>query len=96
MPIGNWADGDIAVSCTGIGEAFIYAGGARDIAARIAYGSADLDDACAAMLAEVAHQRGDGGVIAIDRSGAVTMAFNSPGMKRAVAGAGRQPFVGIR
>jgi isoaspartyl peptidase/L-asparaginase-like protein (Ntn-hydrolase superfamily) len=35
-------------------------------------------------------------VIAIDRSGAVTMAFNSPGMKRAVAGAGRQPFVGIR
>ena len=71
-------------------------GGARDIAARIAYGSADLDDACAAMLAEVAHQRGDGGVIAIDRSGAVTMAFNSPVMKRAVAGAGRQPFVGIR
>ena len=94
--IGNWADGNLAISCTGIGEAFIYAGGARDIAARIAYGSADLDDACAAMLAEVAHQRGDGGVIAIDRSGAVTMAFNSPGMKRAVAGAGRQPFVGIR
>ena len=72
--IGNWADGNLAISCTGIGEAFIYAGGARDIAARIAYGSADLDDACAAMLAEVAHQRGDGGVIAIDRSGAVTMA----------------------
>lgn len=94
--IGNWADGDLAISCTGIGEAFIYAGGARDIAARIAYGGASLDDACAAMLTEVAHQRGDGGVIAIDRSGAVTLAFNSPGMKRAVAGAGRQPFVGIR
>ncbi|WP_301750724.1 isoaspartyl peptidase/L-asparaginase [uncultured Erythrobacter sp.] len=45
---------------------------------------------------EVARQRGDGGVIAFDRSGAVTMAFNSPGMKRAVAGAGRQPFAGIR
>jgi beta-aspartyl-peptidase (threonine type) len=94
--IGNWADDDIAVSCTGIGEAFIYAGGARDIAARIAYGGASLDDGCNAMLAEVARQRGDGGVIAVDRSGAVTMAFNSPGMKRAVAGAGRQPFVGIR
>lgn len=94
--IGNWADADIAVSCTGIGEAFIYAGGARDIAARIAYGSASLDDACDAMLAAVARQHGDGGVIAIDRSGAVTLAFNSPGMKRAVAGSGRQPFVAIR
>jgi len=94
--IGNWADGDLAISCTGIGEAFIYAGGARDIAARIAYGGASLDDACAAMLAEVAHQRGDGGVIAIDRSGAAVMAFNSPGMKRAFAGAGREPFVAIR
>jgi L-asparaginase/beta-aspartyl-peptidase (threonine type) len=93
--IGNWADEAIAVSCTGIGEAFVYAGGARDIAARIAYGGAALDDACAAMLASVAHHRGDGGVIALDRSGAVTMAFNSAGMKRAVAGAGRAPFVAI-
>ena len=93
--IGNWADGNLAISCTGIGEAFIYAGGARDIAARIAYGGASLDDACEAMLAAVARVHGDGGVIAIDRCGAVTLAFNSPGMKRAVAGATLQPFVAI-
>lgn len=93
--IGNWADGDIAVSCTGIGEAFIYAGGARDIAARIAYGGESLDAACAAMLGSVARQQGDGGVIAIDRYGGVTMAFNSPGMKRAVAGAQHPPTVRI-
>ena len=93
--IGNWADGDIAVSCTGIGEAFIYAGGARDIVARVAYGGASLDDACEAMLATVARLHGDGGVIAIDCSGAVTLKFNSPGMKRAVAGANYQPFVAI-
>lgn len=93
--IGNWADGDIAVSCTGIGEAFIYAGGARDIAARIAYGRASLEDACNAMLAGVARQQGDGGVIAIDRQGAITLAFNSRGMKRAVAGANHPPIVAI-
>lgn len=94
--IGNWADGTIAVSCTGIGEAFIYAGGARDIAARMAYGGASLDRACSGMLEGVAAHHGDGGVIAVDHKGQVTMAFNSPGMKRAVAGAGRAPFVGIR
>jgi L-asparaginase/beta-aspartyl-peptidase (threonine type) len=93
--VGTWADGTLAVSCTGIGEAFVYAGGARDIAARMAYGGASLDEACEGMLAGVAHHRGDGGVIALDRSGAVTMAFNSPGMKRAVAGAGRAPLVSI-
>lgn len=93
--IGNWADNALAVSCTGIGEAFIYAGGARDIAARILYGGASLDAACHAMLDAVARQRGDGGVIAIDLTGAVTMAFNSPGMKRAVAGANRAPIVAI-
>ncbi|QDH33675.1 isoaspartyl peptidase/L-asparaginase [Porphyrobacter sp. YT40] len=93
--IGNWADDQLAVSCTGIGEAFIYAGGAREIAGRMAYGGASLDEACHAMLASVARHHGDGGVIAIDRSGAVTMAFNSPGMKRAVAGAGRPPVVAI-
>ena len=93
--IGNWADDRLAVSCTGIGEAFIYAGGARDIAARMTYGGASLEEACEAMLGSVARHGGDGGVIALDRSGAVTMAFNSPGMKRAVAGVGRVPFVGI-
>lgn len=93
--IGNWADAQIAVSCTGIGEAFIYAGGARDIAARMAYGGETLGAACDGVLAGVARHRGDGGVIAIDRSGTVIMAFNSPGMKRAVAGAAHAPLVAI-
>lgn len=93
--IGNWADDAVAISCTGIGEAFIYAGGARDVVARMAYGGESLDTACRAMLNTVARQRGDGGVIALGRDGALTMAFNSPGMKRAVAGAAIIPFVGI-
>lgn len=93
--IGNWADDRIAASCTGVGEAFIYAGGARDIAARMAYGGANLDEACRSMLEEVERRRGDGGVIAIDRTGAITLTFNSLGMKRAFAGANHSPFVAI-
>lgn len=93
--IGNWADDKVAISCTGIGEAFIYAGGARDIVARMAYGGASLDAACFGMLEEVARRQGDGGVIAIDTKGVITLAFNSPGMKRAVAGANHPPFVAI-
>lgn len=84
--IGNWADSEVAVSCTGIGEAFIYAGGARDLAARMAYGGESLENAGASVLAAVARYRGDGGLIAVDRHGEVIMPFNSPGMKRAAAG----------
>ncbi|QZD88874.1 isoaspartyl peptidase/L-asparaginase [Qipengyuania aurantiaca] len=84
--IGNWADSEVAVSCTGIGEAFIYAGGARDLAARMAYGGESLEQAGDALLAAVARNRGDGGLIAVDRMGNVTMPFNSAGMKRAVSG----------
>ncbi|MBX7541279.1 isoaspartyl peptidase/L-asparaginase [Qipengyuania sp. GH29] len=84
--IGNWADSDVAVSCTGIGEAFIYAGGARDLAARMAYGGQSLEQAGASLLAAVAQNRGDGGLVAVDRYGKVAMPFNSAGMKRAVSG----------
>lgn len=94
--VGNWADSEVAISCTGIGEAFVYAGGARDIAARMAYGGANLTGACEALLNEVARYRGDGGLIAIDRHGWVTLPFNSHGMKRAVAGSAVRRFVGIR
>lgn len=94
--IGNWADSEVAISCTGIGEAFIYAGGARDVAARMAYGGASLEGACQAVLDEVARHRGDGGLIAIDKHGSIALPFNSDGMKRAVAGSAITPFVAIR
>ena len=84
--VGNWADSEVAVSCTGIGEAFVYAGGARDLAARMAYGGESLEEAGASLLRAVMRNSGDGGLIAIDRHGDVTMPFNSAGMKRAVAG----------
>ena len=93
--LGTWADDAVAVSCTGIGEAFMLAGGAGDVAARMRYGAASLDDAAAALLARVAALGGDGGLIAVDARGHIAMPFNSGGLKRAWAGNGLTPGVAI-
>lgn len=80
---GTWADDLVAVSCTGIGEAFIRTAAAHDVSARMRYGNVALDAAARAVLAEVASCDGDGGLIAIDHNGRITMPYNSQGMKRA-------------
>lgn len=81
--IGNWADGDIAVSCTGIGEYFILAGGAGKIANAIEMAGDTMRDAVWRMLDDVKSLGGDGGVIAVNKAGEIVMAYNSEGMKRA-------------
>lgn len=80
---GTWADDMVAVSCTGIGEAFIRTSAAHDVAARMRYGNTTLDAAARAVLVDVRSCDGDGGLIAIDRTGNITMPYNSQGMKRA-------------
>jgi beta-aspartyl-peptidase (threonine type) len=80
---GTYADNaTCAVSATGWGEFFIRVGVARDIAAQVEYKGAGLAAAAAATLAKVARLGGDGGVIAINRQGQVTMPFNTTGMYR--------------
>ncbi len=80
---GTWADDTVAVSCTGLGESFILAGAAHDVSARMRYGNASLREATAATLAEIKRLGGDGGLIAVDRTGQIAMPYNSKGMKRA-------------
>ncbi len=80
---GTWADNHVAVSCTGVGEAFMRTSAAHDVSARMRYGNASLDNAAHAVLDEVKKCDGDGGLIAVDRYGHITMPFNSDGMKRA-------------
>ena len=81
---GNYADNRAcAVSGTGLGEAFIRAAVAYDVAARMVYRKDSLEKAAAAALAHVARLGGDGGLIAVDRRGNVAMPFNSEGMYRA-------------
>lgn len=79
---GTWADAQIAVSCTGIGEHIIRAGGASSIAFRYKSG-VSLDDAVQELLDEVKRLGGDAGVIAVTRDGSIAMPYNSEGMKRA-------------
>lgn len=81
---GTYADNRAcAVSGTGLGEAFIRAAVAYDVAARMRYRRESLGKAAAAALANVARLGGDGGLIAVDRRGNVAMPFNSEGMYRA-------------
>ena len=81
---GTYADNRAcAVSGTGLGEAFIRALVAYDVAARMRYRRQSLAVAARAALASVARLGGDGGLVAVDRRGNVAMPFNSQGMYRA-------------
>ncbi|MEO1013714.1 MAG: isoaspartyl peptidase/L-asparaginase [Pseudomonadota bacterium] len=88
---GTWADGWVAASCTGLGEYFILAGGAQDLAARVHYRGESLQAAADNLIADVAALGGDGGVIAVDAEGNIAFAWNSDGMKRAGVSA-REPL----
>lgn len=81
--IGNWADGEVAISCTGIGEYYILAGGAGKIANAVEMAGDTLREAVWRMLDDVESLGGDGGVIAVNKAGEIIMAYNSDGMKRA-------------
>lgn len=81
--IGNWADGDIAISCTGIGEHFILAGGAHTISYGVKLAGDTLEQAVWRLLDRVEALGGNGGVIAVSKMGEIVMAYNSDGMKRA-------------
>ncbi|CAN5307046.1 isoaspartyl peptidase/L-asparaginase [soil metagenome] len=91
---GTWADRDVAVSCTGEGEAFIRAAAASDLAARLRYGGQNLHDAAFSVLDTVRSREGDGGLIAVSRTGEIVMPFDTDGMKRACAAWDRPARVG--
>ena len=94
---GTFADDrSCAVSATGHGEIFIRAAVAHDISARMRYGQRDLDSAVREVVhGELAALQGEGGVVAIDRHGEISMEFNSEGMFRASRKAGGDPEVRI-
>ncbi len=73
-----------AVSCTGKGEFFIRGTVARDIAARMEFGSLDLNEACEKTMTRLEKIGGSGGFIAVDKRGNFSMMFNTKGMYRGV------------
>ena len=89
---GTWADEHVAASCTGLGEYFILAGGAQDLASRVRYKGTSLKDAAHGLIADVGTLGGDGGVISVSRDGDIAFAWNSDGMKRAGYGPNQELF----
>ncbi len=91
---GTWADWDVAVSCTGQGEAFIRAGVGRQIAAIVAAGG-ELVQAAQRALADVSAVEGSGGLIALDARGSAVAPFSTAVMPRGIWRAGADPIVEI-
>jgi beta-aspartyl-peptidase (threonine type) len=72
-----------AVSATGHGEYFIRSVVAHDISALMGYKGMSLNDAAnEVVMKKLVERGGEGGVIAVDRSGNIAMPFNSEGMYR--------------
>jgi beta-aspartyl-peptidase (threonine type) len=86
----------VAVSCTGVGEAFIRGSAAHTVAARVEL----LGESVAQATAEVIHRvlpplGGDGGLIAVGADGEVSLCFNSEGMYRGQIGMDGEALVAI-
>jgi len=70
------------VSCTGWGEFYIRAVVGHDISALMDYKHLSVAEAAQAVLDKMQKLGGDGGLIALDARGNVTMPFNTAGMYR--------------
>jgi beta-aspartyl-peptidase (threonine type) len=92
---GTWADERVAFSGTGLGEAFVRSAAGAQLSARMRWAGESLDTAAQAVLDDIASLGGDGGLVAVDRDGHVTLPFNSRGMYRGAIGADGVPRVAI-
>lgn len=94
---GTYADNrSCAVSATGHGEYFIRHTVARGICAHMQYGGATLEAAAhTVVMDELVAAGGEGGIVAVDLTGEVTLIFNTAGMYRASISASGEKTVGI-
>lgn len=94
---GCYADNHTAaMSATGTGESFIRSVALYDIAARMQYTGATLEQAAHYVVHErLPRFAGRGGLIAIDAAGNITMPFNTEGMYRGFMRIGEAPVAQI-
>ena len=94
---GTYADNrSCAVSATGHGEYFIRATVARDICSRVQYQGVSLADAADAVVnGQLTEMGGDGGIIAMDSKGNISLTYNTAGMYRASVDTAGTVYVGI-
>lgn len=85
-----------AVSCTGHGEYFIRAVVAYDVSCLMEYKGLSLEEAARIVVNEkLVKMSGEGGLVAVDRFGNVTMPFNSDGMYRGYMRSDGTSYIGI-
>lgn len=85
-----------AVSSTGTGEMYIRLVAAYDIAARMRYAGASLQEAAeTVMYQELPSIGGKGGLIAVDAQGNIALPFNTEGMYRGYMRLGQEPVTDI-
>lgn len=92
---GTYADDICAVSCTGHGEYFMRAVAAYDVAARMKYKGLGLEEAARETIDHLTKINGEGGLIAVDTHGNITLPFNSEGMYRGSASDDEKLDIGI-
>ena len=94
---GTYADDlTCAVSCTGHGEFFIRTVAAYDLSCLMKYKGLTLAEACEQVVGVMLREAGgEGGLIAVDHMGNVSLPFNSEGMYRAWITLGHEAQVAI-
>lgn len=94
---GTYANNEsCAVSATGHGEYFIRATVARNICALMEYAGVSLPEAAdRVVMDQLVRMGGDGGIIAVDKDGAMVMTFNTPGMFRGKVSSREAATIGI-
>ncbi len=80
---GTYADGHVAISATGNGEAMIALSGAHEVSALVRHGGRDLAAACDEVVRRVGSFGGEIGLIALDAKGNFAMPFDTTLMHRA-------------
>lgn len=92
---GTYADNaTCGVSGTGTGEFFMRGLIAYDVSARMRLLGMTLDEASRTVIQEqLTDKHGDGGIIALDKDGNVSMQFNTHGMYRGYIRSGEEPHV---
>ncbi len=89
---GCYADGTVAVSCTGTGEAFMRAVAAHEVSAQMRYLGRSLAEAAGDVVdTQLPAVGGQGGLIAVSHTGEVCLPFNTEGMYRGWVRCGQGP-----
>lgn len=81
---GTWADERIAISCTGVGEAYIRTCAAHELAICMRNDNSNLEQASTQVLDMVAPFGGRGGLISVMADGKVSLDFQTTLMYRGI------------